>query len=148
MMPKLPVQIWFGLILAVVLDTAVQISWKAAEMNIPDSTTGVDTLLSTLSQPLFYGAALMFVIQYFNWMNVLKHVDLSFAQPITSLSNISILLLSTSLLGEDVTITRWVGVALILVGVWFISTTTHKTVLADLTHEVEKDLAASGMGAK
>jgi len=148
MMPKLPVQIWFGLILAVVLDTSVQISWKAAEMNIPSSATGVETILSTLTQPLFYGAALMFVVQYFNWMNVLKHVDLSFAQPITSLSNVSILLLSASLLGEDVTITRWMGVALILAGVWFISTTAHKTDLADLTNEVEKDLSVSGLGAK
>ncbi|MBX9877361.1 MAG: EamA family transporter [Candidatus Obscuribacterales bacterium] len=142
-MPKLPLQVWFGLVLAVVLDTAVQISWKAAEMNIPSSATAFETILATLMQPLFYGAALMFVVQYVNWMNVLKHVDLSFAQPITSLSNVTILLLSASLLHEDVTLTRWAGVALILAGVWFISTTKHKTNLDDLTHEVEKELSVS-----
>lgn len=142
-MPKLPLQVWFGLVLAVVLDTAVQISWKAAEMNIPSSATAMQTILATLTQPLFYGAVLMFVVQYVNWMNVLKHVDLSFAQPITSLSNVTILLLSASLLHEDVTLTRWAGVALILAGVWFISTTKHKTNLDDLTHEVEKELSIS-----
>lgn len=140
-MPKLPLKVWFGLVVAVVLDTAVQISWKAAEMNIPASANPVQIILSTLTQPLFYGAALMFVVQYINWMNVLKQVDLSFAQPITALSNITILLLSASLLNEDVTLTRWAGVALILTGVWFISTTKHKTNLEELTREVEKELA-------
>ncbi len=147
-MPKLPLHIWFGLILAVVLDTAVQISWKAAEMNIPSSATAIETILGTLAQPLFIGAALIFVVQYVNWMHVLKHVDLSFAQPITSLSNITILLFSATLLHEDVTLTRWAGVALILAGVWFISTTKHKTDLEDLTREVKKDLSLSEAGSK
>lgn len=147
-MPKLPVQIWFGLIFAVVLDTAVQISWKAAEMNIPGDASVTQVILSTVTQPLFYGAAIMFVLQYFNWMNVLKSVDLSFAQPITSLSNITILLLSAQLLHENVSFTRWAGVGLILAGVWFISTTKHKTDLEDLTREVEKDLSLSGSGGK
>jgi drug/metabolite transporter (DMT)-like permease len=60
-------------------------------------------------------------------MAVLRKADLSYAQPITSLSLISVTAVSFSLFHERVSPQRIAGMLLILSGVWFISMTGHRT---------------------
>ena len=93
------------------LDTVVQLLWKAA---------------ATDFEPLVIAAVVViFIAQLINWLRVLELSDLSFSQPITSLSLVSVLAFSVLFLGERLDALKLLGIAFILAGVWFISRGPH-----------------------
>ena len=57
------------------------------------------------------------------WLVVLSRLDLSFAYPLLALSYILIPLLSYLVLGENVPALRWVGIAVIFMGVVIVART-------------------------
>lgn len=124
---KLPGAVVGGLILAIVLDTIIQITWKLAVAGVPGNASVAATAREVLSNPLFCAAMLAFGAQLFNWVRVLARADLSFAQPFTALSYISVLAISAHSLHESIPSTKALGVILILVGVFFISRTPFRT---------------------
>jgi drug/metabolite transporter (DMT)-like permease len=124
---RVPIGIWLGLAAAILLDTGVQICWKTAVLDIPTSAPWYETILFALQTPLIYLVIAMFFAQLLNWMRVLSKADLSFAQPITSLSYLSVSALSVFFLHEIVSPGRLFGMALILGGVFFVSRTKHNT---------------------
>jgi drug/metabolite transporter (DMT)-like permease len=97
--------------LAIVLDTVVQLLWKVA-------ATGVDPLVVAI-------VVVLFIAQLFNWLRVLQMSDLSYSQPITALSYVTVLGLSAAWLGEQIDLLKVAGIVLILAGVWFISRGPH-----------------------
>jgi len=119
--------VWLGLALAIVLDTIAQICWKFAVGHVPETIGLWQGFVSILSEPLFHVALLLFLLQFFNWMIVLAQADLSYAQPITALSYVTVSGASMALLHEHLTPLRLVGLSMILLGVWFISRTSHRT---------------------
>ncbi len=127
MMRKIPLGVWMGLGLAIVLDTIVQITWKAAVMHVPAGADIPRTLLGTFHQPLFLLTFVLFAFQFVNWMVVLGKADLSYALPITAISYISVSVCAAFQLHEVISWQRMGGIALILAGVVFISSTPHKT---------------------
>lgn len=110
-----------GLLLAIVLDTAGQLLWKYAVATLPMPPSTWTTLAAVLAQPLFLLVAGVFLLQLFNWLNVLGEADLSYAQPITSLSYITVLVLSAWLFGERIGPLKAAGIVCILAGVWMVS---------------------------
>jgi len=70
--------------------------------------------------------ALLFAGQLWNWLRVLEIADLSYAQPITSLSLVTVLVLSALFLGEHIEALKVAGIALILGGVWLVSRGPHQ----------------------
>ncbi len=90
-------------------------------------------MITTLRQPLFHLTIVLFILQFGNWMSILARADLSYSQPITALSVVTVTASSYVLLGEHVTSLRLVGMLLILTGVWFISMTEQRTT-ADSSH--------------
>ena len=109
----LPPELLFRLALAVVLDTAVQILWKMAALQLP--SIGL----------LFMLVAALFAWQLLNWLRVLESSDLSYSQPITALSLVTVFVLSVLYLGEGVDLPKVTGTLFVLAGVWFISRTDH-----------------------
>jgi len=120
---------WLGLALAIGLDTAAQLCWKAATLRVPVSADHWQTLIITFHQPLFHVTVLLFILMFFNWMIVLSNTDLSYAQPITALSYITVSVVAVVWFGEDISPQRIIGIMMILFGVWFISGTSHRTVI-------------------
>ena len=125
--PKIPKAITAGLILAILLDTIVQISWKLAVSEIPNNASVPAVVMGAFSGLFFYVALLAFAAQFFNWMHILAHTDVSFALPITACSYITVLAISRHSLNEALSLTKVLGVAMILLGVIFISRTSHQT---------------------
>jgi len=121
--PRIPASVAAGLVLAVVLDTIIQIAWKRAVSGLSPGTPVAAVALGALSSPCFYAAMAAFAAQLYNWMRVLARADLSFAQPFTALSIITVLTLSSRLFHEHLSVSRLVGVGLILLGVFFVSRT-------------------------
>ena len=109
-----------GLGLAIALDTAVQLVWKCGVSAVPEAATTWQTAQAMLHQPIFFAVAVLMACQYFNWMTVLHHADLSYAHSITSLSYVSVAALSVLYLGEILDPLQILGIGLILAGVWFV----------------------------
>lgn len=57
---------------------------------------------------------------FFIWMYVLKKYDFSVAYPLLSISYVVGLLSSHFILHETVPMTRWIGVIIVMIGVFFI----------------------------
>ena len=110
-----------GLAITIVLDTVAQLVWKAAALHLPPLAVSVDLLRAVVQQPLFAVLGLIFLLQLLVWLKVLEHADLSFAQPVTALSYVTVCGLSTLWFGETLDARKLAGIALVLVGVWFVS---------------------------
>jgi len=81
---------------------------------------------ATEFEPLVIGlVVVLFVAQLTNWLRVLELSDLSYAQPITALSYISVLGFSVAWLGEQLDPLKIAGIVLIMAGVWCISRGPH-----------------------
>lgn len=118
-------KVLIGLTLAILLDTGLQIFWKLAVTDMPDQPTLWLTVSGMLHQPVFLLVGLFMAGQCWNWMAVLDHTDVSYAHAITSLSYVSVAALSVFCLGEAIAPAQFAGIALILVGVWFVGKSGH-----------------------
>ena len=110
-----------GLALAIMLDTASQLLWKFSVASLPHTSGLWQTAEAVLKQPLFIVLAGIFLCQLVNWLKVLEYADLSFAQPITSLSYITVGVLSRVLFGEHIGVAKTAGILCVLCGVWLVS---------------------------
>jgi len=129
---KVPRVVWLSLAVTVALDTAVQMVWKSAVLAVPESAGFTETIRTLTIQPMFYLLLTLFGVQFICWIIVLSKTDLSYAQPITALSFVSVAACSTVFFGEKIGVMRMAGIAMILVGVWLISNTNHRTKVVHL----------------
>jgi len=112
-----------GLASAILLDTVVQILWKSAALSLESGLSLGGTLQAILHRPVFLAVGALMICQLGNWLKVLAHADLSYAQPITSLSYVTVCLGSTLILGEHIDPVQMLGIGCILAGVWLVSRT-------------------------
>jgi drug/metabolite transporter (DMT)-like permease len=128
----LPLRLIVGLVLAVVLDTTLQVFWKVAVIDVPGQDASfLQFIGSALSSPMFLFVIFLMALQFFNWLVVLANADLSYAHPVTSLSYVTVFALSILYLNQETDPIQALGVAFVLAGVWFISRTEHKTPARD-----------------
>jgi drug/metabolite transporter (DMT)-like permease len=120
-------KVWIGLVVAVSLDTAAQIAWKGAAVRIPAGDPLWQIVRSLATQGTTYVLITLFLLQFVNWLMVLGRADLSYAQPITATSYVTVAVGSMLILGEQLPPTRWLGIVCILAGVFLISRTQQKT---------------------
>lgn len=119
--------VWLGLGTAIVLGTASQLLWKWAARESSPSGSASEVLGQIMTRWQFVAAITLYVLQFFNWMAVLKHSDLSYAQPITAASYVTVGLAAWCCFDEQLPPHRLLGVGLILLGVYFITRTPHKS---------------------
>jgi drug/metabolite transporter (DMT)-like permease len=124
---RFPIRLAVGLVLAVIIDTALQLVWKTTVSALPDDGSAWINVQALLRDPLALCVILLMACQFFNWLMVLAKADLSYAQPVTSLSYVSVFFLSVHYLNESADALQIVGIVLVLAGVWFISQTDHVT---------------------
>jgi drug/metabolite transporter (DMT)-like permease len=124
---KFPSRLAAGLLLAILMDTAVQLVWKSAVLSLPDNGSPWLNLQALLRSPLAIFVIFLMACQFFNWLTVLSNADLSYAQPVTSLSYVSVFCLSVLYFKEATDLIQIAGIIFVLAGVWFISQTDHVT---------------------
>jgi len=122
-----PIRLAAGLLLAILIDTALQLVWKSAVLSLPSDGSPWLNVQAILHSPLFIFVIFLMACQFFNWLMVLRDADLSYAQPITSLSYVSVFFLSVLYLKEAADLIQMTGIIFVLAGVWFISQTDHVT---------------------
>lgn len=114
----------FGLALAIALDTAIQLLAKLAILRLPPGLSLWEAAGHLLDQKIVLGLAILTLGQFVNWLRVLESADLSFALPITSLSYVSVCGLSAICFDEAVGPLKIAGIAIVLLGVWCVSSTS------------------------
>jgi drug/metabolite transporter (DMT)-like permease len=129
---KVPRVVWLSLIITIVTETAVQIVWKSAVLCVPQSAGFLETVRTIASRPMFYLLLSLFGVQFIYWILLLAKADLSYIQPITALSLITVAACSVVFFGENVGLMRIAGIVMILIGVWLISNTNHNTMVPDV----------------
>jgi drug/metabolite transporter (DMT)-like permease len=127
---KVPRVVWLGLSITIAIDTVVQMVWKSAVLAVPKSAGFTETVHTLAVQQMFYLLLTLFGVQFICWILLLAKADLSYVQPITALSFISVAACSVVFFGEKVGMMRMGGIAMILAGVWLISIANHRTKVA------------------
>jgi multidrug transporter EmrE-like cation transporter len=123
-----------GLILAsVALAAVAQLTLKSGMNQVThdgaqplDFTAPVATFRRILVAPLVWAGLLTFVVSAAVWLLVLSRESLSFAYPFASLTYVMILVFDRLVLHQSISPARYVGVALVIVGLVLISQ-THST---------------------
>lgn len=117
-----------ALILAILLFTSVslavagQLTLKSAmekvgRIGTAEVSAPVATVKKVAGEPLLWLGLFLFGISAVFWLVVLSHVPLSVAYPVVGLSYIIIVAFSRFALHESVPLLRWVGVAIVAVGI-------------------------------
>ena len=70
--------------------------------------------------PFFFLAGVCALSGMLLWMYILKKFDFSIVYPLTGISYIFSLLAAQWILHESIPLTRWVGVVIIVIGVFFV----------------------------
>jgi drug/metabolite transporter (DMT)-like permease len=87
----------------------------------PVSLSHPGALLSALRTPWVSGGVLLLLVFFASYLAALSWADLTFVLPATSLAYVAVALLSKFWLHEQISIARWLGVALITAGVGFVT---------------------------
>jgi len=85
------------------------------------STALIRSFMKIFFSPFVILGISLYFLGVFFWLYALSKVDLSFAYPFVSVSYVLVVLLSWFMLGENISLLRWVGVVLICSGVFLIS---------------------------
>ena len=110
--------LWIGLPL---LSAVFQASAKMLAAETRHTPFSWSWLVQATHSPWAVLVLLSELLSFVLWLNVLTHVPLSKAFPITAVAYIAIELMSWTLFKEPVMPLQIIGSALILAGVWFIS---------------------------
>ncbi len=131
---KLTVTVLAMIIMTDVIESFAELFWKKGTLStgIDDITLGnvAEFLWRLLGSPGFLAGVALYIVNFFLWITVLSKVDLSVAFPTGSTSYIIVALLSIVFLGEHISVYRWSGIILIIIGIWFISRSTRDKVAA------------------
>jgi multidrug transporter EmrE-like cation transporter len=113
------------LMTGVLLNAGAQLLLKAGTNALGVITlardTWPDTLLRMATQGHFVLGAACYVLSLFVWILGLSRVPVSIAYPLLSVGYVVNAFAAHYLFGEDVTITRWLGIGFIVVGVWLVA---------------------------
>jgi multidrug transporter EmrE-like cation transporter len=113
------------LITGVLLNAAAQLFLKAGTNTLGVISLTRDNWIETFGRmattgPFVVGVA-CYVVSLFVWILGLSRVPVSMAYPLLSLGYVINAVAAQYLFGEAVTVTRWLGIGFIIVGVWLVA---------------------------
>jgi drug/metabolite transporter (DMT)-like permease len=113
------------LITGVLLNAVAQLLLKAGTNVLGvisiDRGNWLDTLWRMATQGYFIAGAACYVVSLFVWILGLSRVPVSVAYPLLSLGYVINAVAAHYLLGESVTLQRWIGIGFIILGVWLVA---------------------------
>ena len=113
------------LMTGVLLNAAAQLLLKAGTNALGVITLTRDDWPAMLgrmaTQPHFVGGVAIYVASLVVWIIGLSRVPVSVAYPMLSLGYVINAFAAQLLFGETVTVTRWLGIGFIVLGVWLVA---------------------------
>jgi undecaprenyl phosphate-alpha-L-ara4N flippase subunit ArnE len=98
-----------------------QVCFKLAVQKIGKFSFSMSYFSDLLINGWLYASAVLLISATILWGYILKHFEFSIAYPLTAVAYIFGILAAIFIFGETVSVTRWIGVALIMLGVAFIA---------------------------
>lgn len=111
------------LVLTVGLEVAGQLCFKVGLGGAASARTAMPVWLKVAITPLIWAGVAVYAVELGARLFVLSRLPLSVAFPVASFSYCGIALASRFILNEPVSRQRWIGTALIALGVAIVSTT-------------------------
>jgi drug/metabolite transporter (DMT)-like permease len=113
---------WFQLCLTVLLVTASELFLKRGAVEAPRLSPGVNwTGVSGLASLNVWYGILFVIASFISWLYVLRFIPLTIAYPLSNFVHVLIPLSSWAFLNELISVQRWCGIALVLVGVLIVA---------------------------
>ncbi|HEX8740239.1 MAG TPA: EamA family transporter [Casimicrobiaceae bacterium] len=113
------------LIAGVLLNAAAQLLLKAGTNHLGvltlDAESWTRTFARMATEGHFIGGAALYVVSLVVWILGLSRVPVSIAYPMLSLGYIVNAIAAHYLLGESVSLQRWLGIGVIVAGVWLVA---------------------------
>jgi drug/metabolite transporter (DMT)-like permease len=112
----------FGIVLfCIVLSAICQVSLKTGMKQIDriDSIGELaesNTILNIISNKYVMGGMILYLLSSILWLTGLSNLDLSLMYPLTSLVIVITTIAAYLLLEENITMIRWAGIALVVIG--------------------------------
>jgi multidrug transporter EmrE-like cation transporter len=117
-----------AILTSVLLNACAQLFLRKTMLDVGPVTGVADVtdrfILSVLLQPAFIGGMVCYALSIIIWLFVLSKIEVSAAYPFLSIGYVVAVAIGFFYLGESVTATRIVGIALICSGLIFISQST------------------------
>jgi len=122
-------KVFMVIILNDVMDTVAQILMKKGLTDVSAGPVSFDNILQFIalgaSSVLVWAGVIIYVFNFLMWIIILFKVDLSIAMPIGSFGYILTPLAAMIFLHESVGPLRWIGIALIILGIHFVAKSEH-----------------------
>ena len=94
----------------------------------------LDFVFRNACSPMVWLGILIFILTFFLWIVVLSRVDLSVAIPLSAANYVIIPTLAMIFLKEQMPPLRWIGIFVIITGVFFISKSARPQAPGEKTH--------------
>ncbi len=111
--------IYLLLLVNVLLLVGGQMLWKVGAASI--ESWSFNTIIFLVKSPFFIGGGLLYVVATFIWMYIITKLPFSVAYPLQSLSYVIGVLAAYFYFKENVDVSQWIGVCVIVVGVYLIA---------------------------
>ena len=113
---------WLLLVTAICLDSLGSVLFKHGVNQLPEATRPgwrghLDTVTGALGRKEIALGLAVYVLESITWLATLSYLDLGLAFALFSANNILILAASRVFLGETISRRRWLGVAIIILGI-------------------------------
>jgi drug/metabolite transporter (DMT)-like permease len=111
-----------GLVLICVVFGALgQVAMKSGMKQMPQINSISDLLDSKTVMEIFgnayvMGGLVLYMVSAFLWLGALSTLDVSFMYPLLSLAYVVTAVFAIIYLGETVTLSRWAGIGLVVIG--------------------------------
>jgi len=129
----LTLKIFLIIIFADILESAAEIFFKKSALATGISDITVRNLFpfvfKMFSSPILWIGIFIYIFNFLLWMAIYSRTELSVAFPVGSVIYIIVPIFSMFFLHENVTLTRWLGILVICVGIYLVSqSTSHEKV--------------------
>lgn len=110
-------QLILAILTCVILNSIAQILLKFGMRNFGKNLISITAIPSLISNMYVIFGAALYGASFILWLYVLSKVKVSYAYPFISLSYVLVAVLGTFMLGEKLTISAWLGICFVVIGV-------------------------------
>jgi len=110
--------LWAGI---PIFATFAQICMKLTSLSFGEKTLGISWLFEMSRSPWFWSSIGFDIAGFFCWILVLKNNKISIAFPLTSVSFVAVLVASSVIFNETITMQHYVGTLSLLFGIYLLS---------------------------
>src|SRR6266446_3015191 len=108
---------WFQLALSVVCVLASELLLKRGASDTANPAANWSwTGISGLASPLVWWGILFVILSFLSWLYVLRFIPLTIAFPLSRVVDVLVPLSCWIILGEMISVRRWLGIALVVIG--------------------------------